>query len=194
MFSVNVDKLLNMTDNEHDCYMSVANKVLSMMGSDNTVLGTVGSGVLSFKLAGVIHELGKSVLFIDADMKEDIFLSKYRLGKNLKGVTSFLSGSEDARDLVCITNRNDFDVVFTGNVEDTSLKKIETSGLRDLIDNYVDYDIVIVQSDDMGIAASCCDRSVVMLMQDEYSEMSAQQKVKNLDNQGCHVLGVIVSE
>lgn len=194
MFSVNVDKLLKMTDSEHDCYLSLANKVLSMMGPDNTILGTVGDGVLAFKLAGTIHELGKSVLFIDADMKEEIFLSKYRLGKDLKGVTSYLSGSEDARDLVCITNRNDFDIVFTGNVDDINIKDVESSRLKDFIDNYVDYDVVVVQSDEFGKAASCCDRSVLMLQQADYSEMSAQQKVKNLDKQGCYVLGVIINE
>lgn len=194
MFSVNVEKILKMTDSEHDCYLSSANKVLELMGHDNTVLGTIGDGVLAFKLAGTIHELGKSVLFVDADMKEEIFLSKYRLGKDLKGVTSFLSGSEDARDLVCITNRNDFDVVFTGNVDDINIKNIEPSSLRDLFDNYVDYDYVIVHSDEMGKAASCCDRTVLMLQQADYSELSAEQKVKNLDKQGCMVLGVIINE
>jgi Mrp family chromosome partitioning ATPase len=150
--------------------------------------------VLAFKLAGAIHELGKSVLFIDGDMKEEIFLSKYRLGKDLKGVTSYLSGSEDARDLVCITNRNDFDVVFTGNVDGISIKDLDPARLRDFIDNYVDYDMVVVKSDELGKVASCCDRSVLMLQQAEYSEMAAQQKVKNLDKQGCYVLGVVINE
>jgi Mrp family chromosome partitioning ATPase len=194
MFSVNVDKILNMTDNEHGCYQSLSNKVLSMMGEENTILGVVGDGVLAFKLAGAIHELGKSVLFIDGDMKEEIFLSKYRLGKDLKGVTSYLAGSEDARDLVCITNRNDFDVVFTGNVDGISIKDLDPARLRDFIENYVDYDMVVVKSDELGKVASCCDRSVLMLQQAEYSEMAAQQKVKNLDKQGCYVLGVVVNE
>ncbi len=194
MFSVNVDKILNMTDNEHNCYLSLANKIMSIMGEDNTILGTVGDGVLAFKLAGTFHELGKSVLFIDGDMKEEIFLSKYRLGKDLKGVTSYLSGSEDARDLVCITNRNDLDVVFTGNVDGVSIKDIDPDRLKDFIDNYVDYDMVVVHSDESGKVAACCDRSVLMLQQADYSELGAQQKVKNLDKQGCYVLGVVINE
>jgi MinD-like ATPase involved in chromosome partitioning or flagellar assembly len=183
-----------MTDNEHDCYLSLANKILSLMGADNTILGTVGDGVISFKLAGTFHELGKSVLFIDGDMKEEIFLSKYRLGKDLKGVTSYLSGSEDARDLVCITNRNDLDVVFTGNVEGVSIKDIDPDRLRDFIDNYVDYDMVVVHSDESGKVASCCDRTVLLQQKADYSETGAQQKVKSLDKQGCYVLGVIINE
>lgn len=194
MFSVNVDKILNMTDNEHDCYLSLANKVISLMGADNTILGTIGDGVLAFKLAGTFHELGKSVLFIDGDMKEEIFLSKYRLGKDLKGVTSYLSGSEDARDLVCITNRNDLDVVFTGNVDGVSIKDIDPDRLKDFIDNYVDYDMVVVHSDDTGKVASCCDSSVLLMQKADYSELGAQQKVKNLDKQGCCVLGVVINE
>ena len=93
-----------------------------------------------------------------------------------------------------IQNRNDFDIVFTGNVDDINIKDVESSRLKDFIDNYVDYDIVVVQLDELGKAASCCERSVLMLQQTEYSEMSAQQKVKNLDKQGCYVLGVIINE
>ena len=84
--------------------------------------------------------------------------------------------------------------MFTGNVDDVNIKDVETSRLKDFIDNYVDYDVVVVQSDEFGKAASCCDRSVLMLQQADYSEMSAQQKVKNLDKQGCYVLGVIINE
>ena len=74
MFSVNVEKLLKMTDSEHDGYLSSANKVLGMMDSENTVLGIVGDAIMAFKMAGTIHELGKSVLFIDCDMNDELFL------------------------------------------------------------------------------------------------------------------------
>ena len=194
MFSVNVEKLLKMTDSEHDGYLSSANKVLGMMDSENTVLGIVGDAIMAFKMAGTIHELGKSVLFIDCDMSDELFLSKYRLGKDLKGVTSYLSGSEDARDLVCVTNRSDFDVVFTVQTGLINVKDVESSRLRDFADNYLDYDYVVVYSDETGKAAAGCDRAVLMLQQSDYSEMSAEQKVKNLDKQGCYVLGVIINQ
>ncbi len=39
-----------------------------------------------------------------------------------------------------------------------------------------------------------CDETIVMLKQSDYSEMSSEVKVKQLDEAGCYVLGVVVNE
>ena len=41
----------------------------------------------------VLYVHGEKVLFIDADIMSEIFLGKYKLGKNLKGVADFLKKS-----------------------------------------------------------------------------------------------------
>lgn len=57
-----------------------------------------------------------------------------------------------------------------------------------------DFDWIVVLTDDSGKMASMCDETIVMLKQSDYSEMSSEVKVKQLDEAGCYVLGVVVNE
>ncbi len=195
MFSVKVDKLTAMTDNEHNCYIVTARTVLEKCHDVYRTIAAVGDGTMAFKMAAVLQEKGKKVLFADADISEEIFLSKYRLGKNLKGITDYFLDDEMPENLICMTNREGLDIIFTGAVEDFESEDIDRTKFETLKNQYLnDYDYIIVQSGDCTEIAAMCDAAVLMLNRSDYSEMSAEVKVDSLDEQGCYVLGVIVSE
>lgn len=193
MFSVNIDKLTKMTPKEGKCYAKTANTVSKLMENQGNVLGIVGNGTSAFKLAATFMEQEKKVLFIDADMEDTVFLGKYKLGKNLKGIVNLISDEVDANELICVTNRAKLDVIFTGCSEENKKLDVKKTSMRADLHAYAkDYDLVVVWSDAEGDVASLCDAMVLMIEQSAYGENSARVRVKELDENGCLVLGVII--
>jgi len=99
MFSVNVDKLTGMTESEHHSYSDTVDAIIKECDKNYRIIATHGEPLMAFKLASVIHEKGKKVIFVDADVSEEIFLAKYKLGKNLKGFTDYFQEDEQSMTL-----------------------------------------------------------------------------------------------
>ena len=194
MFSVNIDKIVNMTDNEKRCHDEVRETVKSELNGGK-VLAVTRNGIGAFKIAYSFVSDGEKVLFIDADIMSEIFLGKYKLGKNLKGFTDYFQEDEAIHDLVCKTNRKNLDIIFTGETQEFDKADILDSEFSDFRDCLVEqYDYVIVHTGDNYDIAAKCDASVILLKQSDYSEMSAESKVDFLDSNGCFVLGLVVEE
>ena len=51
-----------------------------------------------------------------------------------------------------------------------------------------------MQSDEQGRTASVCDAAVLILEESQYSELTAETRIAELDKNGCTVLGVIIDE
>ena len=173
MFSVNIDKLIKMTPLEAESYAKAADSLENLLADKGNMLAVVGSGMSSFKLAAA-------------------FLGKYKLGKNLKGIFDYTQGEGTAKDIICVTNREKLDVVFTGNVENL---RFDGTALKTVLEEYAkEYDLVVVQSDEQGRTAGVCDAAVLILEESQYSELTAETRIAELDKNGCTVLGVIIDE
>lgn len=195
MFSVNVDKLIKMTPEESISYAVTAEAVLKKIEGWCRTIGVVGGAVCSFKLASALMEKGRRVLFIDADTSEDVFLNKYRLGKDLKGFTDYLRGTETADRLVCVTNRAQLDIIFTGSLDHFKEKQLPAEKIPQLFAESLDtYDLIVVRSDEDGTVAAYCDGTILFMEASAYSETAGEVKVDALNEKGCLVLGVIVDE
>ena len=186
MFSVNIDKLIKMTPLEAESYAKAADLLENLLADKGNMLAVVGSGMSSFKLAAAFMEKEKRVLFADADFSQEVFLGKYKLGKN------YTQGEGTAKDIICVTNREKLDVVFTGNVENL---RFDGTALKTVLEEYAkEYDLVVVQSDEQGRTAGVCDAAVLILEESQYSELTAETRIAELDKNGCTVLGVIIDE
>lgn len=196
VFSVNVDKLTRMKPSEKESYESVADSIIDMSEDDESVaISVVGEGTMAFKLADSLYEKGGRVIFIDADLRDDIFIAKYRVGRDLKGIANYLTEEIDYNDIICLTNKDNFRVIFTGMSDYTMHQNINTEKMTFLFKRLKeDFDWIVVFTDDSGKIASMCDETIIMLKQSDYSEMSSEIKVKQLDEAGCYVLGVVVNE
>lgn len=184
-----------MTPQEAESYAKSADTIADMIAENGTILSVVGNGISSFKLAAAFMEKEKHVLFVDADIDQEVFLGKYKLGKNLKGILNYVKGESIPKELICVTNRAKLDVVFTGSTEGTEHLILEDSNLRTALEEYAsEYDLIVVQSDREGKVAALCDETVLIMEDADYSELSAENKVKELDQKGCLVLGVIIDE
>ena len=194
MFSVNVDKLTGMTESEHHSYSDTVDAIIKECDKNYRIIATYGEPLMAFKLASVIHEKGKKVIFVDADVSEEIFLAKYKLGKNLKGVADFLKKPSQMYDLICKTNNPQLDIIFTGVLDDCVISEDEESMMKQFIDMYSDkYDRIVLSSDVDGRIAKYCDGTVIMYEESEFGELSAENYVDELENNKCNVLGVVIN-
>jgi MinD-like ATPase involved in chromosome partitioning or flagellar assembly len=186
---------MKMTSLEAESYAESAQRVGAMLTRDEHILSVIGNGIAAFKLAAAFMEQDKRVLFVDADIEQEIFLGKYKLGKNLKGIIDVVKEEAEPDDVICVTNRKNLDVVFTGSIEEGERVSIEDGGFRGALERYEEqYDLIVVLSDDLGNVAAICDKTVLIVEKNDYSELSADVRVKELDEKGCLVLGVIIDE
>lgn len=193
MFSVNIDKLVAMTDAEQGAYDGIGFKILAK-GKNFKTIAVLGNNMVAFKLAESIRKTGNSVLFVDADFASSVFLGKYKLGKNLKGICDYLTGEELPNNIICYTNKEDFNVVFTGDVESHAILEPSDSAFCSLMSLYkADYDYVILTVGDNTKVAKNCDGTIVVMENNDYSDRKAKKEVQKLDKEGCLSLGIVVN-
>jgi len=193
LFSVNIDKLVSMTPKEETAYQELCNRVLAK-GRKFKTIAVIGENGIAIKLAETIRKSENNVLFIDADFSTSIFMNKYKLGKNLKGICDYLSGRELPDNLICVTNKEDMNVVFTGDVDTHSTLESYESAFCRLMNLYKnDYDYIILEvGNDIDIAKQC-DGALLIINNDDYSQKKAKKEVNGLSSEGCLILGVIVN-
>lgn len=193
MFSVNIDKLVSMTPKEETAYQELCNHVLAK-GRKYKTIAVIGENGIAFKLAETIRKAENKVLFIDADFSSSIFMNKYKLGKNLKGICDYLAGNELPNDIICVTNKQDMNMVFTGDVNTPSVFEANGTAFIKLMDLYKkDYDYIILEVGNNTNIAKECDGSLLIIDNDEYSQKKAKKKVNDLTSEGCMIFGVVLS-
>lgn len=190
MVSVNIDKLVTMTDEQLAAYMNVAAGLVGEF--DNKTISVVGNPLVAFKLAVKIMNCDKNVIFVDGDCAKSVFLGKYKLGKDLSGVCEYITGEKEADDLFCKTNYDNLKIVFTGNVEEKQAD-FASEKFNKLIETYKEEcDIVVVAAGSSAEVAKKCDGTVVIMDGAEYSEEAAKKAVDELMAKGCNCAGIIL--
>lgn len=196
MFSVNIEKIIKMTETQEQSYKTTADNILAEAGENAGIIAGIGDGIAVFKLASKLIRNNDKVLFVDADISEEIFLSKYRLGKNLSGIADYINCDKKFDELICRTNNDGFDVIFTGNI--TGMKAKADMNTDKLTDFFAEarsrYDRIVVLSDKGGSIAAYADSVFVHYMKADYDEKLAQAEISKLEWAGCKVLGVVLAE
>ena len=161
MYSVNIDKLMDIDSEKKESLVQIAHNITEALSSGKSV-AVIGGKVDTFRIAYSIMEAGNKVLFVDGDITSDVFLGKYKLGKNARGVMDYLKNPDEDYELVCVTNHKELDIIFTGITEDGIVTQEEKEAFRKLLDKYnQNYDYIVVDSDDTGILAEYCAGTVI---------------------------------
>lgn len=192
MFSVNIDKLIVASDDQKAAYRKLADNLL-MKGRKYKSVALIGTNGFGLRLAVTLSEDDNKVLFVDGDMSTSIFMGKYRLGKNLQGISECLDGTQVLEKVACITNYPNLKMVFSGDKVKTHLTEMEERKLRKLIENCEgEYDYVIVEAGNNVDVARNCLSSIALIQNDNYSPEYARKIIEEYDNEGCLVLGVTI--
>lgn len=160
-----------------------------------------GKSTTSLNLAKALADSGKRVLFIDADLRKSVLVSRCRVNRSVRGLSHYLSGQAAFGDVVCTTNINNLHIIFAGKVPPNPAELLGSKSFSMVMKKLKDvYDYVIVDTPPLGsvidaaVIANECDGSILVLSANQISRHMAKKVVDQLKMADCPVLGVILNK
>ena len=160
-----------------------------------------GKTDLSFALSASLAQIGKKVLFIDADIRKSVIISRYQPDKNVAGLSQLLSGQKQKQEVIYKTNIDNLDMIFSGPYSPNPAELLEEFMFSALIESArMEYDFVVIDTPplmdliDGAIIAPHCDGAVVVIESGIVSYRIEQKIKKQLEITECRILGVILNK
>jgi len=158
-----------------------------------------GKSTVSLNLALSLAEFGKRVLLLDADLRKSIMANHIDAPLE-KGFSHFLSGQAEWNEVVCQTQFEKLDVVFSGKTPPNPVELIGSDRMkRCLEDAREEYDYILIDSPPLGmvidsaVLAPFCDGAILVLDTGRIPAREAQRVKAQLEKSGCRLLGVILN-
>lgn len=163
-----------------------------------------GKSTVSFELARSMAENGKKVIFMDADLRKSVTLSRYKAqssNKGIRGLSHYLSKQADLDDIICDTNVHGLDMILTGPLSPNPTELLNGE-LFSLLIKYLklEYDAVLIDSPPLGsvidaaVIAPKCDGTILIVESNVTSHRAATDVKKQLELTGCRILGVVLNK
>lgn len=159
-----------------------------------------GKSTVSFQLAASLAQAGKRVLLLDADLRKSNLVNRLRVKTKVEGLSHYLSGMADVKDLLYETDQQNMYIMFAGTHVPNSAELLGSAGFKSLIAKLKDmFDYLIVDSAPLGqvidcaVIASVLD-GVLMVVDVTHNSYKMERRVKaQLEKSGGRVLGVVLN-
>ena len=160
-----------------------------------------GKSDITFQLSQEMGKLGKKVLLLDADIRKSIFASRYGGGKQVHGLSNYLSGQNSIAEIVYHTNYENMDIIFAGSLAPNPSELLGQEAFNELLKALRDrYDYIIVDTPPLGsiidaaIVAKQCDGAVMVIESDLVSGKEAARVKEQLEMAGCRLIGAVLNK
>lgn len=206
MLNINLDKISTMDFKTKEAYKTLRTNV-QFCGEDVKVISITscvpneGKSMVAFNLAVSTAESGKKVLFIDADLRKSVLIGRYKINKAIKGLTQFLTGSENLDNVKYSTNVKNLDMILSGPVPPNPAELLSGEKFAELLMNAkAEYDYVILDTPPIGqvidpaIVAQQTDGVIFLVSQANISYKYAQKQIEQLKKSGCRILGAVLNK
>lgn len=160
-----------------------------------------GKSDITISLAQELSGMGKNVLLIDGDIRKSAYISRLGVEEEVCGLSEFLSGQIEVKDLIYKTNYPNLNIIFGGPMAP------DPSGLfsDDLFRAFIKeirsyYDYVLLDTPPIGsiidaaVIARNCDGAVLVVEKGAVSYKMAQKAVRQLEKSGCRILGAVLNK
>lgn len=160
-----------------------------------------GKSTVSFELAVSLTEAGKKVLFVDADLRKSICMSRLTKETGLSGLSQYLSGQEELDNVLYGTQVKGLDVIFAGPFPPNPTELVGSDAFATFLkENRDRYDYILVDSPPLGLVvdaaliAAVCDGSVIVLDSGAAKVRAAQRVLEQLRRSNPRVLGAVLNQ
>ena len=180
---------------------------IEFSGSDKKVIvftsctPNEGKSTVTMGLAASLAEGGKRVLFVDADLRKSVLMGRHRVTGEVKGLTHFLSGQADVKEVILRTQEPNLFVTFAGPVPPNPAELLGSRRFEAFLDGARQaYDYVIIDAPPLGsvidaaIIAKFSDASVMVISAKTISYKFARVVKDQLEKADCPILGVVLNK
>ncbi len=143
----------------------------------------------------------KRVLFIDADLRKSVLVGRYKVTGKIKGLTHFLSGQSDAKDVIQKTQDSNLHMIFAGAIPPNPAELLNSRRFQALLASARKlYDYVIIDAPPLGsvidaaVIAKYCDASVLVVASKTVGHKFAKDVKEQLEKADCPILGVVLNK
>ena len=160
-----------------------------------------GKSDVTFQLAREIGNMGRKVLFLDADIRKSTFLSRYQVKRTISGLSQYLSGQKTRQEVCFHTNFENVDIIFAGALAPNPAELLEDQSFESLLaDMRSVYDYILIDTPPIGslidaaIIAKFCDGAMIVVESERVSYRMVQKAKEQLEVTGCHVIGAVLNK
>ena len=160
-----------------------------------------GKSSVSFNLAVSFAAVGKKVILVDADLRKSVLIGRYKVGAIEGGLTHYLSGQRELKDILFDTDIENMDIIFAGNYAPNPAELLEHKRFGSMIAELREsYDYVIIDSPPLGsvidsaVIAKVSDGAILVVESNAVSYRFAQKVKEQLEKSRCRILGAILNK
>ena len=159
-----------------------------------------GKSDVAFAAASSLAQIGKHVVFIDADIRKSVLVSRYQLTEEVSGLSQYLSGQKGMKEILYDTNFENFSVIFAGPYSPNPAELLSEDAFSKLIAwARNEYDTIIIDTPPLGsvidgaIIAQRCDGAILVVESGANSYRLVQKAKSQLERTGCRILGAVLN-
>ena len=151
-----------------------------------------GKSSVSVALAESIADMGKSVILVDADIRNSVMASKLQITGADKGLSHFLSGQCVLADVIMATNIPKFHILLSGPEAPNPTELLES--MKNV------YDYIIIDCPPLGLVIDAAiighqsDGAIIVVEAGKVKYRLVQNVKDQLENSGVSVLGVVLNK
>ncbi|MDO5346118.1 MAG: polysaccharide biosynthesis tyrosine autokinase, partial [Lachnospiraceae bacterium] len=160
-----------------------------------------GKSMVSFQTAYSLADIGKKVVYVDADLRKSTFIQRYDVQAEIRGLTHLLAGKAQKEDVIYPSNKEGLDVIIAGPVPPNPAELLANDYFTELV-RYLreHYDYAIIDTPPLGnvidtaIISKNCDGMILVVAQNTVSYRLVQDVVAQMENTGCRILGAVLNK
>ena len=160
-----------------------------------------GKTDIVFQLAVEMGKAGRKTVIVDADIRKSGFIKRYKTSREVPGLSEYLSGQAEKKDIICSTGYDNADIILAGPIAPNPSELLEQGIFGDLIRGLrEEYDYVLLDTPPVGsvidavIAARSCDGAVLVIESGLVSHKAALKTLKQMKKSGCSILGTVLNK
>ena len=157
-----------------------------------------GKTTISLHTAKSLAELGKSVLFIDADMRKSVLAGRNTNAKNTSGLCEVLTGMSVVADCIYVTQYPELHIMFAGKYPPNPVELFGGKYFTELIKEARNvYDYIIIDTPPLGMVIDAavispnCDGMALVINCDKARYRNVREVINQLEKTGSRILGVV---